>query len=438
MSVSSDDGKVWDAVSGRLLAVLNRKDMSRAVFSPDGNRIVAIADNKAVVWNVADGTVIAELAHDGEITAVSFSPDNNRIVTASKDKSAKIWDVATGAQLFRLANFDVVAVASFSSQGDRVITASDDGEVRLWSAATGAELLQVRYDEHPVYSAALSPDGRRLLTSSTGNAARIWDATTGAQQMALQHPGSFVNWAAFNPDASLIVTASQDRTASVWDAATGKKVSTMVHAAAVERASFSPDSRYILTMSGEVARVWDVNTGRQLAQFRHGEVKAAAFSPTSDRVLTAADDGTVRLWEFPKSSEALVQAARKEAPYCLTSARRQVYILTPEIPLWCFELTKNGLRPPRFGILMSEDLDEKLIPASGWGHAVRVTRVFAGLPAATAGFKVGDIIRSVNGTPTDYLEAAQRELGAVRPGQDATVAVERDGKQIELKMQPRF
>ena len=39
------------------------------------------------------------MTHDGWVTAVSFSPDGNTILTASRDGTARLWNAASGDPL---------------------------------------------------------------------------------------------------------------------------------------------------------------------------------------------------------------------------------------------------------------------------------------------------------------------------------------------------
>jgi WD40 repeat protein len=48
-------------------------------------------DNTAKIWDLK-GNIIADLkGHRGTVVSVAFSPDGQRIVTFSKDGTAKIW-----------------------------------------------------------------------------------------------------------------------------------------------------------------------------------------------------------------------------------------------------------------------------------------------------------------------------------------------------------
>ena len=56
--------------------------------------------------------------------------------------------------------------SSSAPMATRVLTGSRDKTARLWDAATGNEIRAFKGHEHFVLSVAFSPDGARVLTGS--------------------------------------------------------------------------------------------------------------------------------------------------------------------------------------------------------------------------------------------------------------------------------
>jgi WD40 repeat protein/serine/threonine protein kinase len=299
------------AADGAILALRGHaRSILSAAFSPDGTRVItASRDETARVWDASTGQEIAILrGHDHGVTSAAFSPDGTRVVTGSWDDTARVWDASTGKQLALLGGHESsVNTAAFSPDGTLVVTASSDKTARVWDACNGQQLALLSVHVGSVFSAAFSPDGTRVVTASEDETAWVWDASTELQPAPLVGHKRDVLSAAFSPDGTRVVTASQDNTARVWDASTRKQLAILGgHDGWVLSATFSPDSARVVTASHDTtARVWDTSTGQELARLRGHDslVSSAAFSPDGTRVVTASSDGTARVWDTSTGQE---------------------------------------------------------------------------------------------------------------------------------------
>jgi WD40 repeat protein len=145
--------QLWEAESGKLLVTFQGHTdlVNSAVFSPDGHRVLtASEDGTARLWEAESGKLLVTFqGHTDVVRSAVFSPDGHRVLTASGDKTARLWEAESGKALatfqvrtdsspldlkvFR-TDFPGVESAVFSPDGRRVLTASRDGTARLWEA----------------------------------------------------------------------------------------------------------------------------------------------------------------------------------------------------------------------------------------------------------------------------------------------------------------
>ncbi len=283
-----------------------------AAFSPDGFRLVTGSrDHTAKIWDARTGAEILNLeGHTLPVFSASFSPDGFRVVTGSRDNTAKVWDARTGVEVLNLkGHTDRVFSASFSPDGSRVVTTSSDQTAKVWNATTGAELVNLKGNTAQVTAALFSPDGSRVVIGSDDQTAKVWDARTGFVVLNLNGHTDWVNSASFSPDGSRVVTASDDQTAKVWDARTGTLAQNLKgHTDWVTSASFSPDGLRVVTASDDqTAKVWDATTGAEILSLKGhtGELTSASFSSDGSRVLTTSDDQTAKVWDATTGAEIL-------------------------------------------------------------------------------------------------------------------------------------
>ncbi len=298
--------------------------------SPDGQRIVTgSVDRTAKVWELATGRELLTLiGHTNLVFAVAFSSDGRWILTGSWDNTARVWDAVTGRELLTLkGHTNSVETVAFSRDDRWIITGSSDKTVRLWDARTGLELR--RFAGH---LAALSPDDRKIVTTGgfvmlggrlsgneASNIATVWDVENGRELLKLKGHTAFIQSVTFSPDGQRILSGSTDRTAKVWDAATGSNLVTLRgHRFQVEPAKFSHDGKRIVTGSvDKTAKIWNSVNGEELLTLKghSAEIVSVVFSPDDRLIITGSADGTVKVWD-PAAHRDAVNLDGQNAELC--------------------------------------------------------------------------------------------------------------------------
>jgi WD40 repeat protein len=191
------------------------------------------------VWRLSDGALVTEPTNrQGDFgppggLGVAFSPDGKIIAAAGYSPgtvpgggagptdflpAASLWDAATGDLLRSLptqCGFYASAV-DFSHDGKRLVTAGAQGQIEIWRVADGTRLLAIPASGS-IYTAHFSPDDTRLVTASYV-VATVWNTETGAKIFDIPGLEDEMNETAFSPDGRWILTTAADGMVNVLDA----------------------------------------------------------------------------------------------------------------------------------------------------------------------------------------------------------------------------
>jgi eukaryotic-like serine/threonine-protein kinase len=279
-------------------------------FSPDGQRLASASRDQTVkIWDTATGKELLALkGHAGQVYGLAFSPDGQRLASGSWDQTVKIWESATGRELLALkGHTGWVNGVAFSPDGQRLASASHDQTVKIWDCATGKELFALKGHASQVWSVAFSPDGQRLASASHDQTVKIWDSATGKELFALKGHAGWVMSVAFSPDGQLLASGCYDRTVKIWDSATGRELFALKGDAGLVRCVvFSPDGQRLASANNDpTVKMWDSATGKELPALKgHTDaVLSVAFSPDGQRLASGSLDKTVKIWDSVPGKE---------------------------------------------------------------------------------------------------------------------------------------
>jgi WD40 repeat protein len=179
------DGQLQTTIASDLNSFVFSQEMFTTMILPDGKRMIN-PTRFGVRLNWINGDSIAQLDHTDLAKTVRFSSNQNQILTASDDGTAKLWTLE-GRLLAVFRHTGAVFSASFSPDDKYILTASRDGTAKLWDLQ-GNTIATYRFDSLALNSAAFSPSGNMILTATNNGYVKVWLTPKGIYEWLKKAP----------------------------------------------------------------------------------------------------------------------------------------------------------------------------------------------------------------------------------------------------------
>ncbi|KAG2346810.1 hypothetical protein BDR05DRAFT_981412 [Suillus weaverae] len=137
---------VRDVETGTVLATLDHPYTTYSLaFSPDGLKL-ACGSYVIRVWRTDNSELLLEISADSLIRSVAWSPDGQQLVSVSDNKKVNFWNLLNGDKIGELRTGHIRSTGidsiTISSDGFFITTSSDDKIVQLWTQTTKGQALE--------------------------------------------------------------------------------------------------------------------------------------------------------------------------------------------------------------------------------------------------------------------------------------------------------
>ena len=238
--------QVWRVEDGKRTATMETNGtVCCLAVSKDGRWIAAGTGlGEVLVWDIATHEQVFRDEEDlGDINGVDFSPDSSRLVSVSDNKTASIWDIATRNRVQTLHHDSQIVSAKYSPQGDRIATATGDS-VYIYDSSDGRLIVDIKAKVLPYFNAGVVWFNNYLLVLSDSKIVQV-EVSTGSLVGEWPIPDTNFHSCIALPKHGEFVAYSTNRTVSFWNMATRIQLGRIQHPQDIWSIAVSPNDQLI-------------------------------------------------------------------------------------------------------------------------------------------------------------------------------------------------
>jgi len=198
------------------------------------------------------------------------------------------------------------------------------GDVELWDMTTFQKVqVLLSPPQHDFEDISFSPDGQ-FLAGATNISLHVWDMRTFQEIKTLEYDYNKYKYVfrsvSYSPDKQLLAIAGEKQSFSgftsyiwFWDMK-DRDIKIGASSNTGEYVSFSPDGRYLASVSGKIVKIWDMMTFTynpysgplkevQTLRGHNNDITIMTYSPNGTYLVTAARYETVKVWDMTTFQE---------------------------------------------------------------------------------------------------------------------------------------
>ncbi|OZH55245.1 WD40 repeat-containing protein [Hydrocoleum sp. CS-953] len=194
-----------------------------------------------------------------------------------------------------------VTSIKFSPNQEFLASAGVDGKVIIWNLE-GKKITEWQTEQKSVNSLIFHPDGKYLATAGIDIPVQIWNLSSSpitiSSNKILDNNG-LIRSVRFSPNSNFLATLDGKSTIRLWDISENKFQTLDVEAISMNFSINKPQMLLTATSNG-VVEMWQIYTGRLVNNFQslHLDTKLVNFSPDGELIATVGIDSIVRLWNL--------------------------------------------------------------------------------------------------------------------------------------------
>lgn len=216
-----------DCENYAILKAAHANSIMDVQYSADGERLFSGgADKTVIVWDGATGCRLKKMRnHQSYVNALAPAHnETNLLASVGDDRRINIWDVRTRRCAMTFEDRYQLTACTFSLNNDQIIVGGIENVINVWDLKRGSKQFSIQGHLDTITGLSLSPDGHHLLSNSMDNTLKCWDIRPFAPNNRLEktflgHQHNFEKnllRCCWSPTGNMVSAGSSDRMVYVW------------------------------------------------------------------------------------------------------------------------------------------------------------------------------------------------------------------------------
>ena len=230
-----------------------------------------------------------------------------------RESKFQVWNLSTREELhgpWTHQNYYINAV-TFSPDNKKLVVSDRSKGILSWNIDTGEETVLFNQRSHWKNELIFSPNGKMVAFQGGHSGSHIWNYET-QQEITPEYLKRNSSAISFSPDNMMLAIAYRDQIV-LWDIVENEfNERGSMKTGIIEEITFSPDGKFIISANAHgwtyYIKVWDVETGNELLLLNgHTEnINMLRFSHNGKILATGSMDGTILLWDWEQIKQKLL------------------------------------------------------------------------------------------------------------------------------------
>jgi len=324
---ADDLGYIWNTSTGEEILKLegHQDSLSAIEFSHDGRYLATGGVDATIkIWKNLDPHTFSKwefllnLEASEEVTWLTWHPKLAVILAGFSDGMIYMWQIPSGSMRVFAGHNSMTTCGIFTPDGQKILSATDLGMLFIWDPKTGKTqnkinlnegkfAFRAQEDQSGINSLVVNQASTICILGGIANGGvRLVNLKMGTVIAAIDEHESHatVEVEFFEPEGlgvPLLISAGTDGTVLIHDAASFKLRNSVRHQDAITTLVIHRATGKITTGSlDKTLSTWNLKTGEQLNVHsgHHDVVHMAKLTSDHKKLLSCSDDGNVLVFEI--------------------------------------------------------------------------------------------------------------------------------------------